>query len=294
MNHDAVVTMALLFAMGGIAILVWLTLLEVMTRRLTACYEQVAATFQGNIEPATWTRYPRLGFSYEGHTVFVDVCTVGEGKNGRHFTRCRLLWPERALRCEIYPHGMFDRLGALFGMRDLDIGSPRFDADYVIQGRDLPAIRGLLSGGVQARINALRSHGNPDVYVSWEAGWLTIRKQQIYRSYEDLHAFVLLSLSLFDAAFATRAEGIEFLGELQQTSEIVSDPLLLPVDQEVSCQVCGERITQADVVFCERCRTPHHADCWNYYGACAVYACGCKRTARIHRARGRAARKGSA
>ena len=39
------------------------------------------------------------------------------------------------------------------------------------------------------------------------------------------------------------------------------------------CQICGDDIT-SDVVFCRSCKTPHHEDCWQYYGACSTYGCG--------------------
>lgn len=38
------------------------------------------------------------------------------------------------------------------------------------------------------------------------------------------------------------------------------------------CPVCGEP-PSGDVVQCPRCGTPHHRDCWEYTGGCALYAC---------------------
>jgi hypothetical protein len=37
--------------------------------------------------------------------------------------------------------------------------------------------------------------------------------------------------------------------------------------------VCCEQLSQ-DVVFCVRCKTPHHRDCWEYSGGCSTYGCG--------------------
>lgn len=39
-----------------------------------------------------------------------------------------------------------------------------------------------------------------------------------------------------------------------------------------SCPVCGEP-PEHDSVACPQCGTPHHADCWDYAGHCALYAC---------------------
>jgi peroxiredoxin len=39
------------------------------------------------------------------------------------------------------------------------------------------------------------------------------------------------------------------------------------------CNVCGCKILDVQAVDCPRCDTPHHPDCWQYNGGCAVYAC---------------------
>jgi hypothetical protein len=38
------------------------------------------------------------------------------------------------------------------------------------------------------------------------------------------------------------------------------------------CQICGANMTD-HVVFCSKCRTPHHEECWSYNGACSTYGC---------------------
>jgi len=43
--------------------------------------------------------------------------------------------------------------------------------------------------------------------------------------------------------------------------------------QRIICQICGWRIETGPVESCERCETPHHKDCWEFNGGCAVYAC---------------------
>ena len=41
---------------------------------------------------------------------------------------------------------------------------------------------------------------------------------------------------------------------------------------EGQCQVCGEKM-ESRVVFCGKCRTPHHEECWSYVGQCSTFAC---------------------
>jgi len=38
------------------------------------------------------------------------------------------------------------------------------------------------------------------------------------------------------------------------------------------CQVCGTTMEER-VVFCAKCKTPHHEECWIYNGACSTYGC---------------------
>jgi hypothetical protein len=42
---------------------------------------------------------------------------------------------------------------------------------------------------------------------------------------------------------------------------------------EVHCLVCASHLF-AGLVYCFRCTTAHHRDCWEYSGSCAVYGCG--------------------
>jgi hypothetical protein len=38
------------------------------------------------------------------------------------------------------------------------------------------------------------------------------------------------------------------------------------------CQVCGEKM-ESRVIYCGKCRTPHHEECWSYVGQCSTFGC---------------------
>jgi hypothetical protein len=40
-----------------------------------------------------------------------------------------------------------------------------------------------------------------------------------------------------------------------------------------SCPVCATPFEGVEARACPRCETPHHADCWEFAGGCAVYGC---------------------
>lgn len=42
---------------------------------------------------------------------------------------------------------------------------------------------------------------------------------------------------------------------------------------EIQCPVCAGAITEATPRTCPRCDTPHHGDCWDYVGGCAIFGC---------------------
>jgi hypothetical protein len=48
------------------------------------------------------------------------------------------------------------------------------------------------------------------------------------------------------------------------------------------CKVCGDPL-EGEIVYCRICDTPHHRDCWRYFGGCSVYACGERRFTRAPR-----------
>lgn len=40
-----------------------------------------------------------------------------------------------------------------------------------------------------------------------------------------------------------------------------------------NCQVCGDPLYEP-IVWCRKCHTPHHEDCWYYNRWCSTYGCG--------------------
>lgn len=53
---------------------------------------------------------------------------------------------------------------------------------------------------------------------------------------------------------------------------------------EARCPVCREGLEGVKCRLCPKCDTPHHAACWEYVGACAVFACGGKTPPAVRRA----------
>ena len=44
------------------------------------------------------------------------------------------------------------------------------------------------------------------------------------------------------------------------------------LSENVRCPVCASAV-DFDAVVCPRCSTPHHRECWQYIGGCAIFGC---------------------
>lgn len=197
---------------------------------------------------------------------------IRHGEHGWH-TQFQITWPDRNVRCELYPQNVISALRKFLGMEDIEIGSPQFDNSFLISGNSRAAVRELLSAEVQAiifRMGNMRSctvAERKDVHVQFVGGVLTVTRPTYLSTFAQLTEFINLCAELFQAALATRESGITFVATAAEAAE--------PDAVESQCQICGEALA-ADIVYCSSCKTPHHRECWEYFGSCSTYACGQK------------------
>ena len=223
-------------------------------------YTRLAGRFGGKVARGGWFRKPSVRFNWHGTQVLVDV-HKGGGPGASHYTQVSMSWPDAELRLETYPAGVWSKVGRFLGMDNMRIGSVTFDEQYVIQTSTPEPARRFLSTGVQWHIDRLcRLMAGGDIYVRVERGVIYIRKKSFIRLYADLEQLVRLSLERYEQALLTQSAGIQFVAG--------AGP-----DGPVICKVCGEELNH-EIVLCKRCQTPHHRECWHYYGACSTYGCG--------------------
>jgi hypothetical protein len=235
-------------------------------RATDATYHRVANRFSG-IAAAGGVFGPH-SFTFEHHGVWVKVDAHRGGENESDYTQVHLAWPDPKTRCEVYPEYFSSRLGKMVGLRDVKIGSHQFDKDFIITGSSATKLRSLLTQDVQEAIYTLRRMPpGYDIFVSIAGGQMLVKKLSLFRQEEALTRFVEAVLELYDRARgrASMEREVEFVSELK-----LGEP------KEVVCQICGEAISQ-ESVRCRRCKTPHHADCWEYFGGCSTFGCGEKR-----------------
>ncbi|MCA9267284.1 MAG: hypothetical protein KDA41_02385 [Planctomycetales bacterium] len=226
-------------------------------------FQAAAQMLGGEFHSGGVFSHPALEFSYDGVRCDVDVHSTG-GKNPTYYTQVHLRWALPRVRCEIYPEGFWQRVGKqMLGMEDVQIGSPAFDDAFYIVGDSPALIRQTLSPTVQQAIQQLRLlRGNDHIYVAFRGHEILVKKLGLFEDSVQLVQFCRLAGKLCMAAKAPQTDGIKFV-------EAAADraPAPAPV-----CQVCGDKIIE-DVVWCRSCHTPHHSDCWRYYGSCSTYGC---------------------
>jgi hypothetical protein len=233
---------------------------------LHEAYRRVAQLYDGRIGPRAglFTR-PSLSFDHRGAPVRVDIYRTG-GKNSRSYTQVHLVWPDGTTRCEVYPERFSSRLGKMLGMTDVEIGSPEFDHDFILTGSSARQLRELLTPDVQQAIYRLRRMLlNDDIFISIGHGRMLVKKLGLIRSDALLAEYISAALDLYDCMGGAGSHGVEFLNGAP------ADPT-----KDVVCQICGEVIIE-ELVHCRRCKTPHHEDCWQYFGGCSTFGCGEKR-----------------
>ena len=224
--------------------------------------DEVAKRWNGRVEPGGIFGYDEIVMQIGD--AFARLSYSKRGKNGRN-THLSIYFPDKELRLELYVQDLLQQLKKLLGMEDIEIGSPAFDDAFVINGNHPGLIREYLTPNAQSAIQQLARFStlvSPDLHLTIGGGVLRVTKHRGYHSVHDLQEFILLFEAVFEQLAYARSKGIEFLP---------STPL--PLVQETQCQVCGQPLT-GKIVFCAKCKTPHHLDCWQYFEQCAVYGCG--------------------
>lgn len=259
------------FVIGVIIVTLVLIVAATQQQHRKQLLERIAQRFRGRLENLGFFTLPQVRLRFHNYPAVLKYTKVGKHSHHTHFT---ITWPEPALRCEVYPQDILAGFRKLWGMEDIEIGSPQFDQAFFIGGNSKQQVRDLLSAEVQTLIMRLCNiggtsfFGSHSIQVKWAGGVMTVTKPAYLTSYDELEPFILMSSELFVAALNTRLAGITFV-------EGAAGEIAEPDAAESQCPVCGEPLA-SDLVNCSACRTLHHRECWEYFGGCSTYACGNK------------------
>jgi hypothetical protein len=199
--------LTLIIVVGGIALVLWIALRSFRrnAERMRRVADELGFTFHGPGEESLGAAEPtgalqvlkslkpwRLTGMRDDVAVAIYTETRGSGKSRTTYSIVEASFPRTlAFSMLVYRESAMARFGkAVFGLKDIEVGSEQFDKAVRIKGTDPDRIARLLSGsGIQDRIlTALQA--SPTISVTskaalWEKrGWG--EKAEIYRQAMDL------------------------------------------------------------------------------------------------------------
>jgi hypothetical protein len=252
-----------LLAFGFLVASVWFFLSLLMHglagQARESIWQRVAKRFGGRADRGGWFRRPRIQFRYGESPVVVER---GRHHRLRHCLDVWFTWPDPQLTLHVASTARPLPAAATRGLRLLENKHEFFYRYFRVYTNDAARSEKLLRDTLRWEIEQLRQPTDVrDIEVRWHRGAMLVRKRVSHRDPEAVEKLIRRALRIYDQAMLLRAEGIEFLAS--EEAQIID---------RVCCQVCGEEIV-TDMVFCRRCQTPHHRDCWQYLGRCAIFAC---------------------
>ena len=148
-------------------------------------------------------------------------------------------------------------------------GDEEFDRVFCVLASDPALANQLLTDAVKWKMMELKDLQESQIKFELANGKLQTSTQQWFRTGQSLLDFVQGSLDLFDQLMLHKADGLEFT-EANQAA----------VMEDFRCPICSDDVMQ-EMVVCKRCKTPHCAECWEYNGKCATFACMEERFVRV-------------
>jgi hypothetical protein len=232
--------------------------------RLIESYRLLAQRYHGTLSQTGWRGIPRVVFPYRSACVTVETLAhapwdLGPGPA----VRIHLPWPESALRVELRHPPRQPHTALHDGLQPVPLAADEFCRRCSVRGTDPQAVAEFFSDVMRWHFERLRTQpAVSPLCLQVGRGAMAITKVMAVHHGSELIQVVEAALDLYDQALLTRTCGITFLE--QQSAQVL---------EQTVCRVCGEEIREG-LVFCRRCKTPHHRECWQYIGRCSVFACG--------------------
>jgi hypothetical protein len=232
--------------------------------RWNQAFAQVAQQFRGSYASGGWFSEPSVRLMYG--TAHARLSCYSLGRSGKTVVQLVIEQQEARSRAEMLSRpSTVTLVPSLAGLTEVELNWGQQFARWEVAAADYDEARHLLTDAVRLALDRVWLHPLPsDTAVSLLPGWIVVRKVWDVPRAADLAQFVELACALNDQVQLAGAAGIEFL--TSDEAQVIDDAL---------CCVCCERLTEG-VVFCVRCKTPHHRDCWEYSGGCSTYGCGAR------------------
>jgi hypothetical protein len=141
------------------------------------------------------------------------------------------------------------------------VGDGLFDATYAV--RSTPEALGQKIFSPRRRqeaMNAVRRLGRCfGLAVEIQPSWMEVRIRELADDPEIAWAMV-----------RTAADFLGILIEIEPEPGIIWDTVVERMSGR--CPICTSTLSEP-IIRCLRCQTPHHQECWRYFGRCSTYGC---------------------
>jgi len=228
-------------------------------RRRAESLSSLAARWNGELRTGYFAADHRLSLNVDG--IPGEVTFKGGENDEKAWTRLQFNCPTPR-RLRVAPEGFSKQLSRLFGGGDLTLGDTPFDEAFWVESSDEAWAREVLDASLRARLRRLREN-----YYGFGGGGLTL-------DVGPAGVCLRLPAILLDdpPALGSLIElGVEALHRVRGGAAAGVEFAAVEIRGGSVCPVCGHAVDGGRM--CPACRTPHHEDCWKYWGGCAVFAC---------------------
>jgi hypothetical protein len=252
----------ILLIVGVFLLMVGINHLQGNSDRWNRSFAKVAQRFSADWSRGGWFRNPSLRLRYGPTHARLAVYRYG-GSNGPWCVEMVVHVPEpMEMRCEIALRAQRKLARNSYGLDEVELDWTDFRYNWQVLTDEGDTAKLLLSRAVRLQLDQLwKFPFRSEVSISLFPNWLIVRKLWDTSRPVELESFTEMALALYDQLQLARTAGIEFVEGAGAT-----------IIEDAQCRICGDTMLR-DIVLCRRCKTPHHRDCWEYAGSCAVYGC---------------------
>ncbi len=226
--------------------------------------QKCASAVGGELESSETSPLPSVRFSLGSSQASLQLGSL-YGPALLEYSLPFYLPPVFCLRPASAPPTLFGR-GQVTEARS---GDAAFDGHFSMRSNNPALVERIMIPEVRQAVSAMPLLLHPTsvrLSITLGANVLRIEAPVVVPDHADLIGFVRQGDSVARAVFSALGHPV---GADAGVRVLDAGPLVLA---EGSCRVCGDPI-KVPPVLCKRCRTPHHRECWEYFGGCAIFAC---------------------
>lgn len=253
----------------GAAVLFLLLLTAVVTLRahvgrMNAAFEELARRRPGRARTHAFL-FPEAEVSADGTSAKVGGAWASQYSSNYVDVEMEPPAPWTG-RLTAHPPGHVLGVIALFEGKPLRTGDARFDEAFRVFASPKALADAVLDAEGRETLLEAAKLGRPgEVLLVLHPTALKLRRLNVPPDATVLDSLVDFAVILFRKAEDLRLGRVE-IRIVEAEAEAEAQPA-------GACPVCGGTLADR-VVWCRRCATPHHRECWRFNRGCAAFACG--------------------